>query len=348
MSKKQFGNFDTVNIHFDHMGDRDRALRLLYDLGLHLSDHDPEHVPYREWPNSTHMIHADFNDREILYCPRPFICAAMCSGGVRFYSVGEFERIAELGFRKIPRYPVFHIPHDGEAMPYELLTDVCIPEETFMAYHNKMRDTDVRLMIPRPYVAQMQRVFPVSRLLCDVERFPGPEEVMERYGMGFCYEKAYDGTVIKHVTDAGRMRALVYYRKHHADMDRLCEKHPYMILFDMHSFSDEIVPHDFPEENHPTPDVCIGVDRKYTPAALAEIAGRRFREAGFSAEINYPYSGTFVPNAVLSGKSRCDCISVMLEINKRVYCDPNGDSIPEKLDIIQEIIRRMMTDCVEI
>jgi len=348
MVKNRFGKFDVINIHFDHMGDRDRALCLLYDLGLHLPDYDPKHVPYIEWPNSTHLLHVQLRNGIIDYCPRPFICAAMCSGGARFYSVGEFERIVELGFRKVPRYPVFHVPHDGTAMPYDLLTDICVPEETFLMYHAKMRDTDVRKMIPRPYVAQMQHVFPISRLLCDVERFIGPEEIMEQYGMGFCYEKAYDGTRIKNVTDGLKMRTMDYYREHHEYMDWLCSKHPYMIMFDMHSFSDEIVPRDFMEEGHSTPDICIGADDQYTPPALVEIIQRRFQEAGFSTEVNYPYSGTFVPNAVLSGKRGCDCVSVMLEINKRIYCDQNGNSISKKLDEIQDIIRRIMPDCVEI
>ena len=348
MSTKRFGKFSTINIHFDHMGDRDRALHLLYDLGLELLDYEPGHVPYREWPNSTHIIHVQFDSKTIHYCPQPFICAAMCTNGVRFYSVAEFERIAELGFKKLPRYPVFHIPHDGDAMPYELLTSVCVPEENFLAYHEKMRDTDVRKMIPRPYVAQMKQTFDISRLLCDVERFIGPEEPMEQYGMGFCYEKAYDGTVIKHVTDSLKEQTMIYYQEHHRKMDRLCEKHPKMMLFDMHSFSDEIVPRDFLQDGHPTPDICIGTDSLYTPPKLAEIVRAQFKEADFSTEINYPYSGTFVPDAVWSGKSRCDCVSVMIEVNKRIYCDAMGNGIQEKLDQIQNVIRRIMVDCVEI
>ena len=53
-----------------------------------------------------------------------------------------------------------------------------------------MRDTDISLAVPEEYRSgALCCRFGISRLLCDVERFAGPEEIMERYGMGYCYEK---------------------------------------------------------------------------------------------------------------------------------------------------------------
>lgn len=89
-----------------------------------------------------------------------------------------------------------------------------------------MQDTGVWAFVPRLYRTAAQCVrFPVSRLLCDVERFLGPEEVMERYGMGFCYERAFDGARLKNVTDELREKTLVFYRKHHEQVDRICREH---------------------------------------------------------------------------------------------------------------------------
>lgn len=86
------------------------------------------------------------------------------------------------------RFPVFHVPHDGQLFPPELMGSVCISEETFLRYHEKMRDTDIPLAIPEAYRGgDMREVFRISRLLCDPERFIGSGEVMEKYGMGFCY-----------------------------------------------------------------------------------------------------------------------------------------------------------------
>jgi len=82
------------------------------------------------------------------------------------------------------RFPLFHVPHDGTTFPEELMESVCIPKEQFLSYHERMRDTGVLEMVPNAWRNSGNTLyFPVSRLLCDVERFPGPEEPMERLGM---------------------------------------------------------------------------------------------------------------------------------------------------------------------
>lgn len=141
------------------------------------------------------------------------------------------------------RFPLFHVPHDGTTFPEELMESVCIPKEQFLSYHERMRDTGVLEMVPTAWRNSGNTLyFPVSRLLCDVERFPGPEEPMERLGMGFCYERAYDGTRIKTVSAELRRETLVWYHGHHEKLNRACIEHPRLLLLDMHSFSDDIVP----------------------------------------------------------------------------------------------------------
>ena len=275
----------------------------------------------------------------------PSIGAAMCSSGVRFYSVAEFCRLAELEFEYMPRFPLFHVPHDGWKFPIKLLASTCIPREEFERYHEIMRDTGVSRLIPDPYRYQSTMgKFEISRLLCDVERFIGPEEVMERYGMGFCYEKAYDGTVIKNISSALKTRTFRYYQEHHKRMDALCERHPSVLLFDMHSYSDEIVPQDFLVPGIETPDVCIGTDARFTPQMLSFIVSKRFEEAGFTTAENYPYSGCYIPNSARTGKS--DCFSVMLEFNKRTYLDKDGNVDEDKAGSIRDAIRKIIVDCV--
>ena len=125
------------------------------------------------------------------------------------------------------RFPLFHVPHDGTTFPEELMESVCIPKEQFLSYHERMRDTGVLEMVPTAWRNSGNTLcFPVSRLLCDVERFPGPEEPMERLGMGFCYERAYDGTRIKTVSAELRRETLVWYHGHHEKLNRACVEHP--------------------------------------------------------------------------------------------------------------------------
>ncbi len=209
---KRVGAFSTINIHFDTTREEQRAFEIIESVGIQIPARIRSGDCFREWPQTTHLMHVQFNNERLDYCPQSFICAAMVSSGARLVTLPELERIAELDFRVEPRFPVFHIPHDGQAFPYPLMTEVCVPPEDFMEYHEAMRDKDVSGMIPMPYVGQMRRSFGISRLLCDVERLIGPEEIMERYGMGFCYEKAYDGRVIKRVTEHTKALARVLRR----------------------------------------------------------------------------------------------------------------------------------------
>lgn len=247
---------------------------------------------------------------------------------------------------RISRFPVFHVPHDGWKFPEELMNSVCVPDAVFRAYHEQMRDKYVTRLIPSAYCrGNMLCSFDVSRLLCDVERFIGSEEVMERYGMGYCYEKAYDGTVIKQVTDEIRQRTLRYYRDHHCRMDGLCERHPRMLLFDLHSFHDEIVPKEFLRAGVQTPDLCIGTDARYTPRELKETVIQRFEEAGLSVAVDYPYSGVFIPDCVMDGSSDCDLAGIMLEFHRRAYLDEQGKIDLDKAERIRNVIRQIVEDC---
>lgn len=45
-----------------------------------------------------------------------------------------------------------------------------------------------------------------------------------------------------------------------------------------------------------------------------------FRSDGYTIAINYPYSGSIIPNKYY-GKDNVHIVSIMLEINKRVYMD---------------------------
>lgn len=50
----------------------------------------------------------------------------------------------------VPRFPVFHVPHDG-SLHRSRIHMFCIPEEKVMFYHEKMRDKYVAELIPPEY-----------------------------------------------------------------------------------------------------------------------------------------------------------------------------------------------------
>ncbi len=239
------------------------------------------------------------------------------------------------------RFPIFHVPHDGTECPPELMEWNCVPEDVFLAYHSEMRDLAVTEMVPPAFRKNTVR-FPVSRLLCDVERFIGPEEVMEQYGMGFCYEKAYDGSSIKKPDGRCRSLAKSWYDRHHLAVNRLCRQHTHILFLDMHSYTDKIIPPFARAEGRKTPDLCIGTDPVYTPAWLTGLVQEVFSGEGFSTAENVPYSGVYVPEAVMDGTAGCDFAGVMLEFNRRCYCKEDGTPDRNRLDLVQSLISRIL------
>ena len=346
--KNNFKKNGQMAVRYETAAERREIIRILEEQrGFRIGEEMKQPGEIRPYDPKTFVINLKF--KTLTDRIRPFIGAAMMSSGVRLYAAQEFFRIAELGFRTVPRVPVFHIPHAGDRFPFEMLPSVCVPEEAFRRYHELMSDTDAWRFVPRAYYGgDMAERFEVSRLMCDVERFIGPEEEMERYGMGFCYEKAFDGTRIKTVTDELKAQARKYYDEHHARMDRLCGRHPRILLFDMHSFSEETLPEHIRKRAGRIPDVCIGMDLQYTPHELVSRIERRLDEVNLLHLVNTPYSGTFVPGAVLRGNSSCDLISVMLEFNKRLYLDENGKADEVKAKLIRDLMLRIVCDCVEL
>jgi N-formylglutamate amidohydrolase len=344
--KNNFKKNGNMRVRFETPEERTEIIRILEEQRDFRIDEDLKLLTEIH-PYDTRTFDLNLKFKTYNYWIQPFIGAAMMSSGVRFYSAQEFFRIAELDFKVVPRYPVFHVPHNGWEFPEDLMESVCVPQDLFMKYHEEMRDTDITRVVPSAYRGgDMCHSFMVSRLLCDVERFIGSEEIMEQYGMGFCYEKVYDGTVIKHVTEELKEKTLKHYRDHHEWMDKICNRHPRILLFDTHSYSDRIVPTDFLQNGYSAPDLCIGTDDRFTPPELIEIVQKRFTDAGFSIGFNYPYSGCYIPNTVLSGKCSADMVAIMLEFHKRTYCDQKGQPIPEKTKGIAEIIRQIVVDCV--
>jgi N-formylglutamate amidohydrolase len=125
-------------------------------------------------------------------------------------------------------------------------------------------------------------VFPVSRLICDVERFPDDaDEPMAARGMGAVYVTMSDGTPLRrNLTPSERQRIMKeFYNPHHAALtsavDRVVsDRHP-CIIVDCHSFSSHPLPHE-PDQDPLRPDICIGTDPYHTPSELKDALCSRF------------------------------------------------------------------------
>ena len=221
---------------------------------------------------------------------------------------------------------IFHVPHAGCVFPKELMQSITIPIEQFIKYHCDMTDTCAYLFIPENSASQ-KLIFNTSCLLCDVERFIDGTEIMDNFGMGYCYERVYDGTKIKSISQELKEKTLKIYLSHHKRLDGTVENyHGDVMLFDLHSFSDLIVMRDTLESICEFPDICIGYEDSRA-RSVADFMTVQFQYKGLRVSHNYPYKGSILPNAVLRGNSPADVISVMIEVNKKTYLYDNGNNI---------------------
>ena len=134
--------------------------------------------------------------------------------------------------------------------------------------------------------------------------------------------------------------------RRHAEMDALCERHSRLLLIDLHSYSAQTMPLEWRRADGELPDVCIGADARFTPPPLLLSVKNRCAEAGLRAAVNDPYSGCFVPGAVLRGRADCELAAIMLEFHKRTYCGADGRADEEKVRRVREMIGRVLADCV--
>ena len=142
---------------------------------------------------------------------------------------------------------------------------------------------------------------------------------MEAYDMGYIYTHDSLGREMfrppmEHTDEVSRI-----YDEHHNELNRrvtqILDEYGSCVIIDLHSYSDEAVDRLFGYRN--CPDVCIGIEPDYYNEDLTQGIITLCRGLGLTTAVNYPYSGSLVPNAYYS-KRNTGIISVMLEINKRV------------------------------
>jgi hypothetical protein len=118
---------------------------------------------------------------------------------------------------------VLHIPHSYLYVPNEerqaiLLDDAALDRELL-----RMTDAYTDELFPMTALEAGRVLFPVSRLVCDVERFPSDEkERMAARGMGVFYTRTYMGNVLRLPLGSAVRRLLLdrWYRPHHATLHR--------------------------------------------------------------------------------------------------------------------------------
>lgn len=213
---------------------------------------------------------------------------------------------------------LIHVPHSSLYIPEEYCRTALISPEELDEENRLVCDSGIIELIP-PVLNENTLIFPYSRLYCDVERFRDDSEPMNALGMGYVYTHDTRGREIFRPTAGHRAAVDCIYDEHHSQLDErvsgILDTYGSCIIIDLHSYSEEMVDRLFGYDN--CPDVCIGTEREYYSSEIVEGLISICHGLGLSTELNYPYSGSIIPNRYL-GSCGSGIVSVMLEINKRI------------------------------
>jgi len=214
---------------------------------------------------------------------------------------------------------LLHIPHAGLKVPKWFYKGLTISKDEFRKYNLIMSDLNVDYLFKDLKGIKIKSKY--SRLFCDVERFRNDEdEVMSKYGEGVVYTRTYDGILFHNHDNKYKNKVLKYYDKYHKKLDKiskkLLKKDNTLLILDLHSFSDTMASTWFKE---PFPDICIGVEEKYYDEKILHQIITSITNKGYTYKINHPYKGSLVPNIIYNNKIKGKVISIMIEVNKRVY-----------------------------
>jgi len=87
-------------------------------------------------------------------------------------------------------------------------------------------------------------------------------------------------------------------------------------VLDAHSFPSHPLPYER-DQRPDRPDICLGSDDFHTPPALLSLAHAAFTAAGFSVQINAPFSGALVPSKHYRRDARV--AALMIEVRRDLY-----------------------------
>ncbi len=218
---------------------------------------------------------------------------------------------------------LIHIPHSSKFIPKE--QQFLISKSTLRKELMIMTDhfCDEIFYHPTPMI-----IAKVSRLVCDTERFrDDTQEEMSKQGMGAIYTRCSDGTLLRNLTEKQRETILSrYYDPHHRmlteTVTEILEKQGQCLIIDGHSFHPLPLPHE-PDQSNDRPDICIGIDSYHTPKILIKETAEFFRKKGLKVKINSPFKGSMVPMKYYEKNPKV--MSIMIEINRKLYCDKQGE-----------------------
>ena len=240
---------------------------------------------------------------------------------------------------------LIHLPHCGLEIPNEFLNDYLLSKDELKENIYEYCDiyTDKLFSLFYKNFAGVKNSY--SRLFFDPERFfnDKDETMHQQYKLGWFYENAIVQKKPLRVTKNKELIAK-YYKAHHQKLNQLTAqklaRYNKCTIIDCHSFSNN--KYWFQDKNITFPDICIGFDNTHVDKDLVQIIKDEFKE--YKIGINTPYSGALVPNDYWQVDNRVK--SVMIEINKKLYVEPDNITKNRNFKNIQQKLNNIANKLV--
>lgn len=245
-----------------------------------------------------------------------------------------------------PEWVIFHVPHDSTVIPAAVRHQFALDDASLLEEIIKMTDHHTLALFTHGVPEQQIVRSSVSRLVVDVERFVDDAmEPMSIRGMGVVYKQTSSGEALRHPLDINARQALIadWYHPHHQKLisltQQLLDKYGHVLLIDAHSFPSLPLPYEL-DQKLDRPQICIGTDGFHTPKRIERAFLKQFEATGFSTALNTPFAGSLVPMPFYQVDSRVS--SVMIEVNRALYCDQKTGQVTAKFDQVA----RQIHDCL--
>jgi N-formylglutamate amidohydrolase len=250
-----------------------------------------------------------------------------------------------------PGVVILHIPHSSRHVPAKERQSIILNDSELRAELLRMTDACTDELFPLTRVEAGRVIFPVSRLVCDVERFPtDQDETMAARGMGVIYTRTAMGGVLRAEPNAPTRQSILdrWYWPHHSRLERMVNdvtaRLGVCLIVDCHSFPSVALPYEVDQSGYRA-DFCIGTDWFHTRPWVRDNLVAAAQGTGYSVSVDAPFAGALVPLSAYRKDGRIQ--SVMIEVNRRLYMDEQSGLKKPAFEQVRRVVGQLIVTAAE-
>jgi len=237
---------------------------------------------------------------------------------------------------------VIHVPHASLEIPADISQSFVIDDATLAAELLAITDRYVdEIVAPLSALGATIIRHPVSRLVCDPERYPhDADEPMSTHGMGAIYTHITHHRPLRPAgwTEADREAVMQSHYWPHADamtaaVTATLAQHDRRTILDAHSFPTAALPFEDPTRDRP--QICLGHNTTNAPEPWLQTWEHEARARHLTVARNTPFAGAYIPLQYLNDPR---VQSLMVEFRRDLYMnEQTGDRIATGIEMLQDL-----------